>query len=301
MKTKKIAPIFLAASLFFAPNAYAEAIDSDDSATPSENVIEEGPSENVDTLPPPSQELIEQNPWAESSTAPEGQTPSGQDEPEIWAIVDENGNTLNITVCDIDYCGSGWIPVAWDGFTPTEWARVVLQSKRNPETGDHSGGHWGKHNFSENSWYLSETNRDGSVTVYLIPVEYGSKRVCISNCPADAPEEQGEQETEILETQNEPNYTNEEVSERSTKVNVEKKNGSLVFFAKLPKPKNLVRGSVWVIAEKQNKKSIFVFPVAKRGLTKISIPEKYLGSKVRISYRFKGKKPVIKNTFLSNS
>lgn len=147
-----------------------EALTGDPAPAPTEPA-------NVDTLPPPSQELIDQNPWVAASTAPEGQVPAGQDEPEVWAVVDENGNTLNIIVCDVDYCGSGWIPSAYEGFTPTQWARVVPQSRRNPTTGEYGGGHWGQYNFSENAWYVTESG-----STYLAPTEFGAERVCVSNC-----------------------------------------------------------------------------------------------------------------------
>jgi len=269
MKTKKIAAIFLGISLFFAPNAYAESLDS-------ENTTDD--TENIDTLPPPSQELIEQNPWVESSVGPEGQVPSGQDEPETWAIVDNNGNTLNIIVCDIDYCGSGWIPVAYDGFTPTEWARVVLQSQRNPETGNYGGGHWGQYNFSTDTW--TQTDENGSV--YQIPVEYGAERICISNCPVveTGPEPPAEDEIYVVPGTN--NNDSLITSPRSIVVKPEIINNSIPLNIKIKG--KVFNNRVIVVATKNGKQKIWNKKLKKNVLS-INIPKKYSSWKISVRYR----------------
>jgi len=274
MKTKTLAPIFLATSLFFAPNAYAEDLDS-------ENTTDS--IENIDTLPLPSQELIEQNPWVESSAAPEGQVPSSQDEPEAWAIVDSNGNTLNIIVCDIDYCGSGWIPVAYDGFTPTEWARVVVQSQRNPETGNYGGGHWGQYNFSTNTW--TKTDENGSV--YQIPTEYGGERICIQNCPV-AETVPGEPSTDPIPSTEEPvvsSENNDEVpatSPRSIVVKPEIINNAIPLNIKIKG--KVFNNKVRVVATKNGKEKIWNKRLKKNVLS-IKIPKKYSSWKISVRYR----------------
>jgi hypothetical protein len=260
VKTKKVVLFFLSASLFFPTNAYAE-----------ENNLEN----NVDTLPPPSQEIIEENPWLESSRSPEGQIPSGQDQPEIWAIVDEGGNTLNITVCDIDYCGSGWIPVAWDGLNPTEWARVVLQSQRNPENGKHNGGHWGQYNFSTDTW----TQIDQSGAIYQVPVEYGSDPFCIQNCPILESETTNiDEEMVMIESNYENVYP---VVERKFTLSPEFIKNKLVIKIKIKD--QVFKNTATIVATKGKKKRVWNKKI-RVNILSLKIPKKYSSWKISVKY-----------------
>lgn len=190
---KVIATIFATTLLSsFTVNAFAETTeDSVYEPTPVEEVVEE----NVDTLPPPSEEMIEQDPWFEASVDPDGDgsaVPTSQEKEQTWAVVDENGNTINIISCTQSYCGSGWIPTDFDGLVPTEFARVVLQSDYDPVTDSNKGGHWGQHNFESGTWTLES----GSGTL-VMPTDPNEDPVCIANCvfpptEDDTPLEEGE-------------------------------------------------------------------------------------------------------------
>jgi hypothetical protein len=285
MNKKLFAAVTVFAMLFFTSSANAEEVVQEGPVFSLKTTSEPDPpeGENVDTLPLPSQELIEQNPWVESSVAPEGQVPRGQDEPETWAIVDSNGNTLNIIVCDIDYCGSGWIPVAYDGFTPTEWARVVLQSQRNPETGNFGGGHWGQYNFSTNTW----TQTDESGSVYQIPVEYGAERICISNCPVSDPSLENPYSDSLILTQQSdvPTKNNDEgpaTSPRSIVVKPEIINNSIPLNIKIKG--KVFNNRVTIVATKNGKQKIWNKRLKKNVLS-INIPKKYSSWKISVRYR----------------
>lgn len=302
MKNKSIAAAILATSMIFPTAAYAEEI-IEDPVIENPEIPAEDPREypNTDILEPPSQDLIEQDPWRESSSAPEEQVPSGQDEPEGWAVVDENGNTLNIIVCDIDYCGSGWIPTAYDGFTPIEWARVVLQSKRDPQTGNSNGGHWGQYNFPTGIW----TNENDLGEVYVIPKEYGEQPFCISNCPV--PEEEVVEDPSLSEVGTDPENTvienTETVSEteaRSFKVAPQIIKNKFLFSKKFHIRKNIVNGKIWIIATKNNKKIVWKIKAAKRGKTKIEFPNKYFTWDIKINYKLKNGKKIGYGVILKN-
>jgi len=285
MNKKLFAAVTAVTMLFFTSSANAEEVVQEGPIFNLERTSEPDPpeGENVDTLPPPSQELIEQNPWVEASVAPEGQVPSGQDEPEIWAIVDSNGNTLSVIVCDIDYCGSGWIPAAYDGFTPTEWARVVLQSQRDPETGNYGGGHWGQYNFSTNVW--TKTDENGSV--YQIPTEYGAEKICISNCPLSnpLPEDHFSEPTASSQQGGVPAENNDEgtiTSLRSITVKSKIINNSIPLNIKIKG--TVFNNTVTVVATKNGKKKIWNKRLKKNVLS-INIPKRYSSWKISVRYR----------------
>ena len=298
---KYIVAAVVATSLIVSPSISAEEVvqdppTSEPTPEPTPEPVED-PRQypNVDTLPPPSQELIQQDPWTNSSNAPIGQTPSGQDEPESWAVVDENGNTLNIIVCDVDFCGSGWIPTAYDGFTPTQWARVVLQGARNPETGSSNGGHWGQYNFPSGVW----TQERGDGGTYQIPIEYGQEPICIANCPV--PEESVESPStpesgEEVVTQNDEVSVNSEPRSFNIVAQVTKKNFS--FSKKFPIRKNIKNGNVWVIATKGTEKFVWKFRAAKNNKTNIVLPIKYADWNISVNYILKNNKRVSNKIFL---
>ena len=299
---KYIVAAVVATSLIVSPSVSAEEViqnppTSEPTPEPTPEPVED-PRQypNVDTLPPPSQELIQQDPWANSSNAPVGQVPSGQDEPESWAIVDENGNTLNIIVCDVDFCGSGWIPTAYDGFTPTQWARVVLQGARNPETGSSNGGHWGQYNFPSGVW----TEERGSGGTYQIPIEFGQQPICVANCPI--PEEGVVEIPEIsadgggVTTENTDSSVTPEP--KSFSVVVQKTNKTVSFKQKFPNRKNIKNGNIWVIAIKGAEKFVWKFRAAKNNKTNIVLPNKYADWNISINYVLKNNKKVSNKIFL---
>lgn len=301
MKKGYIVAAVVATSLIVVPSVNAEEIVQD---TPvSQSVPESSPEPiedprqypNEDRLAPPSEHLIQQNPWTNSSSAPEGQAPTGQDELESWAVVDQNGNTINIISCDRDYCGSGWIPVSWDGFTPTEWARVVLQGARNPETGNSNGGHWGQYNFPSNVW--TQERQDGGT--YQIPIEYGQEPTCIANCPV--PEENVESPStpesgEEVATQNDEASVNSEPRSFNIVAQVTKK--KISFSKKFPVRKNMKNGNIWVIATKGTEKSVWKFKVSKINKTNIVLPIKYADWNISVNYILKNNKRVSNKIFL---
>jgi len=285
MNKKLFAAVTAVAMLFFTSSANAEEVSQEGPALSLETTSEPDLSEetNVDTLPLPSQELIEQNPWVESSTAPEGQIPSGQDEPEVWAVVDQNGNTLNVIICDIDYCGSGWIPAEYDGNTPIRWHRVVIQSQRNPETGNYGGGHWGQYNFSTNTW--TQTDENGSV--YQIPTEYGAERICISNCPLSNPPSEDPFSEPAVSSQHDsaPVENNDEgtiTSLRSIAVKSKIINNSIPLNIKIKG--KVFNNRVMVVATKNGKQKIWSKKLKKNVLS-INIPKKYYSWKISVRYR----------------
>ena len=238
----------------------------------------ESPSQNLDTLPLPSQELINQNGWVSASIDPslnDSKTdPISQDEPEIWAIVDANGNTLNTIVCDIDYCGSGWIPTRFNGSTPVEFARVVLQVARNPETGEYGGGHFGTYNFSTNVWTL--TTEDG--VVYEMPTEYGQDPVCIENCPIFKPYPDPDPESEEPEIPEEDTIV---VQERKIFAKPSTTGNNVIVSAKINH--KVLNNKVFVIAKKGNKKKVWATTITKKSIN-IKIPKKYLSWNISIRY-----------------
>jgi hypothetical protein len=286
MKTKSIAAAIIFSSLIISPSAYAEETAEENnniSESAPEEAETEQPSPNIDTLPLPSEEIIQQNPWVHSSSAPEGEIPIGQDEPESWAVVDENGNTLNIIVCDIDYCGSGWIPTEYDGTTPTQWARVVLQGSRDSQTGNSNGGHWGQYNFSENVW--TETREDGSV--YQVPTEYGSRPFCVEGCPVPQDEDIPSENPPVEDLPVEISSGLEEVdvSYRSSDVSVSLNNKTFSFNKKFSNRKNVKGGTVWIVATKNKEKQTWKFKIKKNNNAVITLPTKYLDWKLSINYK----------------
>jgi hypothetical protein len=252
----------------------------DDSQTPSE--------ENVDTLPPPSEEMIEEDPWFEASTDPDGdgpEVPTSQEQEQTWAVVDENGNTVNIISCTQSYCGSGWIPTEFDGHTPTEFARVVLQSDYNPETNSNNGGHWGQHNFSSGQWTLNS----GSGTM-VMPTDPNEVPYCIADCVAppeevvsdpdsvsDSPdiitqelnsaEEQASPEIYIAKSGDYRVILNSNETDNKIKIRFNKKSSSVNIIAKKWYAPGMAEKKVWKIKFKNKKIHVF------------SVPEKYSGWK----------------------
>lgn len=247
-----------------------------------------------DSLPPPSEEIIQENPWLNSSIDPEPNNseidPISQDEPETWAVIDENGKTLNIISCDIDFCGSGWIPTQYDGFTPIEWARVVLQSRRDPESGNNNGGHWGQYNFQSGIW--TETTPEG--VVYQIPVEHGQDPFCISNCPVDTPEEVVDQPEE---ESSEDQLSNEEIVESqfrnfSTKTTMV---GNRFQFKHAAHKKKMVKfGKIWLIAKNKNEKKVWKFNIRKNGRINVILPIEYIDWDISVNYILKNNKKISK-------
>lgn len=283
-----------------APSAYASAVPESSSvaepssspspaptptATPSPSpspTPTTTPTPNVDTLPPPSQELVQQNPWQYISVDPAPNNsaiePPSQDELETWAVVDANGNTLNIISCDRDYCGSGWIPTKFEGSTPVEFARVVLQSARNPQTGENNGGHWGNYNFSSNTW--TKTNSDGSV--YEMPKEHDSKPICIENCPTifPTPEPLFSESVNLQSVTIEKN-SETSIQERSISVKPAIINNDVVINKKIND--KIFKNQVLIIATKGNSKKLWKQQVSGK-IVNIKIPRKYLFWNISIRY-----------------
>lgn len=235
---------------------------------------------NIDTLSPPSQEMIEQDLWSTVSVDPAPDNsetdPASQDEPETWAVVDENGNTLNVIVCDRDYCGSGWIPTRYDGFTAVEFARVVLQGARDTQTGNSNGGHWGNYNFSSDTW--TQTNPNGSV--YEIPIAYGSQPICIELCPSPEPTpspspSSGESEETI------PEIMPTVLQERVIFIYPVVVNNRIVINETVREV--VFKDRVIIIATKGNKKKIWAYKMVKNSIS-IKIPIKYLSWKISFKY-----------------
>ena len=247
---------------------------------------------------PPSDTFVEDEPdpdpepTPEPTSSPTSNVPNDQDEPEMWAIVDESGNTQNIIVCDADYCGSGKIPVNFDGSTPTEWANVVLQSSRDPETGNYNGGHWGQYNSSNNTWtYVSP---DGSV--YKIPTEYGSSPICIENCPV--PEEDIVVVSQSSGNEEERISQNISSQPRSFSVVAQTTDKTFSFSKKFPIRSSIKGGKIWVVATNGSKKSVWKFRVANKNKTNITLPIKYSNWNISINYVLKNNNKVSNKIFL---
>lgn len=287
MKNKSIAASLVAACLVLPVNAYAEeqsvSTDSENTSLQNTQAVEE----NIDTLPPPTQEDIENDSWNDNNKDPDGDgeaVPKDQDEPESWAIVDENGNVINTITCDIDFCGSGWIPTKYDGNTPTEFARVVLQAKRDPSTGRNNGGHFGQYNFSSNTW----TNVMSDGGTYYMPIDYGQDPVCLENCPVYGPPEGYTEEAPTNEsytatsTQEPP-----DISTRNSEITFKSIEKNIVFNVKTHKAKKIFKGKVWVIAKNNGQKVVFTFRVKNSGGAQIVIPEKYRFWDISVNYRLK--------------
>jgi len=308
MKNKFILASVLFVALTISPSAYADEVVENPPASDISPVPEEDPRQypNEDTLSPPSEELISEDPWTNSSLDPEPNNPdidpSSQDEPESWAIVDENGNTLNVIVCDIDFCGSGWIPTKYDGFTPTQWARVVLQGSRDPETGNSNGGHWGQYNFPSGVW--TKQNDDGSV--YQIPIEYGQESTCIANCPVRDPEEIVDEPVDDPALENpgvdngEGVVSSTETLARSVSVNAKTSNSSLSFVNKTHKKTMINSGKIWVIAKNNDKKKVWKFDVKDNGRSLITFPIGYADWNISINYKLKNGKSISKRVVINN-
>ena len=268
MKNKTIVTIAVALVMSISCGFYAQA-----------HALE-NPALNTDTLPSPSQEAIQQNLWEAVSADPAPDSseidPASQDEPESWAVVDEDGNTLNVIVCDRDYCGSGWIPTRYDGFTPVEFARVVLQGARDPQTGNSNGGHWGSYNFPSDTW--TQTNPNGSV--YEVPITYGSQPTCIELCPSPEPtpsplptsEDSGETIIEMIPAV---------VQERLISINPVVVNNRIVINQAIQEV--IFKNRVIVFAKKGNKKKIWIHSIV-GNVINIKIPIKYLSWNISFKY-----------------
>jgi hypothetical protein len=313
MKNKFI----LASALFFAltisPSAYAE--DSVEDSPPSGTLpvppisdtvpdLEEDPRQypNIDILPTPSQEMIKEDHWTSVSSAPEGQVPAGQDEPETWAVVDENGNTLNVIVCDIDFCGSGWIPTEYNGSSPTKWARVVIQGSRDSETGNANGGHWGQYNFPSGIW--TQDTEDGKT--YKVPTAYGQEPVCILNCLVEEPEDVIDEPMDDPALEN-PLIDDAEEGVLSTKtlarnvfVNAKTNNVSLSFVNKVNKKTMIRFGKIWIIAKNNDKKKVWKFDVENNGNSLITLPIGYADWNISINYKLKNGRSISKRVVINN-
>ena len=284
MKNKAIIITLIAVTSLVFSGAYvsADPLDTPVSTPSSSASAEPTPSAtpNIDTLSPPSQEMIEQNLWSEVSVDPAPDNseidPASQDEPETWAVVDENGNTLNVIVCDRDYCGSGWIPTRYDGFTAVEFARVVLQGARDPQTGNSNGGHWGNYNFPSNTW--TQTNPDNSV--YQMPVEYGAQPICIELCPTPEPTPSPSPTSGDSEGTT-PEITPTVVQERVVSIEPNVINNKIVINETVKEV--VLEDRVIIIATKGNKKKIWVYKMVKNSII-IKIPIKYLSWKISFKY-----------------
>jgi hypothetical protein len=306
MKNKIIAGLIVALGMSVSPSVYAEEIveDSTSSVDVSEPSEESTESPNIDTLPPPSEELIQQNPWQESSSAQEGEVPAGQDEPETWAVVDENGNTLNTIVCDIDFCGSGWIPISYDGFTPNEWARVVLQAARDPETGKNNGGHQGQYNFTTNTW----TNQNDRGEIYQVPIEYGENPFCIENClpvedPRDTmtppPGDEGIWDG-IFDNNEVVAQNSLEVSGKSIEAKVNNVKNRISFRYNVSSTKKIKNNIVRIIAKNDYNKKSWKFKINNSGKVLVALPIRYLDWDISISYKLKNNKRINEKIILKN-
>ena len=284
MKNKAIIITLIAVTSLVFSGAYvsADPLDTPVSTPSSSASAEPTPSAtpNIDTLSPPSQEMIEQNLWSEVSVDPAPDNseidPASQDEPETWAVVDENGNTLNVIVCDRDYCGSGWIPTRYDGFTAVEFARVVLQGARDPQTGNSNGGHWGNYNFPSNTW--TQTKPDNSV--YHMPVEYGAQPICIELCPTPEPTPSPSPTSGDSEGTT-PEITPTVVQQRVVSIEPTVINNRIVINEKVKEV--VLEDRVIIIATKGNKKKIWVYKMVKNSIS-IQIPIKYLSWKISFKY-----------------
>ena len=284
MKNKAIIITLISVTSLVFSGAYVSADPLDTPVpTPSSSASAEttpSATPNIDTLSPPSQEMIEQNLWSEVSVDPAPDNseidPASQDEPETWAVVDENGNTLNVIVCDRDYCGSGWIPTRYDGFTAVEFARVVLQGARDPQTGNSNGGHWGNYNFPSNTW--TQTNPDNSV--YQMPVEYGAQPICIDLCPTPEPTPSPSPTSGDSEGTT-PEITPTVVQERVVSIEPTVINNKIVINETVKEV--VLEDRVIIIATKGNKKKIWVYKMVKNSII-IKIPIKYLSWKISFKY-----------------
>lgn len=284
MKNKAIIITLIAVTSLVFSGAYVSADPLDTPVpTPSSSASAEptpSATPNIDTLSPPSQEMIEQNLWSEVSVDPAPDNseidPASQDEPETWAVVDENGNTLNVIVCDRDYCGSGWIPTRYDGFTAVEFARVVLQGARDPQTGNSNGGHWGNYNFPSNTW--TQTNPDNSV--YQMPVEYGAQPICIDLCPTPEPTPSPSPTSGDSEGTT-PEITPTVVQERVVSIEPTVINNKIVINETVKEV--VLEDRVIIIATKGNKKKIWIYKMVKNSII-IKIPIKYLSWKISFKY-----------------
>ena len=276
MKNKAIIITLIAVISLVFSGAYVSADTLDTPVpTPSSSASAEptpSATPNIDTLSLPSQEMIEQNPWGPDGSE-EGSTTLA---PETWALVDENGKTLNIIVCNIDFCGSGWIPTRYDGFTPVGFTRVVLQGARDPQTGDSNGGHWGNYNFPSNTW--TQTNPDNSV--YHMPVEYGAQPICIELCPTPEPTPSPSPTSGDSEGTT-PEITPTVVQQRVVSIEPTVINNRIVINETVKEV--VLEDRVIIIATKGNKKKIWVYKMVKNSIS-IQIPIKYLSWKISFKY-----------------
>lgn len=178
---RRVGPILLAIALGMgAPTAWA---DESETATPSDT------TPVVDTSSPPAtpesassgptQDVIDSNPWAPHDSDGNGVDDS-QENAAGYAIVDANGNTTNIIVCSPAFCGSGWIPTRYDGFTPVEFARVVPQTTADRNTGN-VAGYWGHYDETSSTWTVTQGNSTFAIDPSKYPGEAGSL-VCVAGC-----------------------------------------------------------------------------------------------------------------------
>lgn len=310
MKKRVVTSLVIAISIF-GPSSIAYAEEVDTYTVAPDSVLEpiEDPREypNIDILPPPSEELMLQDPWKNSSIDPEPNNPhidpTSQDEPETWAIVDENGNTLNVISCDIDFCGSGWIPTAYDGFTPTQWARVVLQGARDPETGQSNGGHYGQYNFPTNIW----TREDDDASLWQVPIEYNQDPFCILNCPVEEPEQNvGQPVEEVLNDPIDAPAADQESTNtiesqtRSLSIKAILKESTFELKHRVNERRLIKNKKVWVIANKGKEKRVWKFEVDKRGIANIILPMQYITWDISINYKLKNNKKISNRVTLKN-
>ena len=132
----------------------------------------------------PSQEIIDSNPWAPQDGDGNGVDDS-QENAAGYAVIDANGNTTNIIVCSPAFCGSGWIPTRYDGYTPVEFARVVPQTSADRNSGN-VAGYWGHYDESSSTWTVTQ----GSSTFVIDPSKYPGEAgslTCVSGCQTELP------------------------------------------------------------------------------------------------------------------
>lgn len=99
-----------------------------------------------------------------------------------WAVLDSNGNTVNIIVCTPEVCGSG----TFGG------NRVVLQTLQDPvthNTAAYVDAHYNEQNGQWTREIVSTTPNGQPNPVVEIPLAYpGSVPMpCIANCPTPTP------------------------------------------------------------------------------------------------------------------
>lgn len=127
-----------------------------------------------------SEEPVEQptsEPVAEPESEPAPNPGMSPGENAGWAVIDENGNTENIIVCNPEACGSGW----------HGGKRVVLQTLQE-NNGNVAAYLDSYYDFNQGIWvYVNKVNG----AKYQIPLDKPNfdNLVCFENCPPPPCEE----------------------------------------------------------------------------------------------------------------